>query len=100
MMATSVGVGNRYCAMVPFDHLLSFAFEMQTGKMLQEVQVHEEAIQDMQMSPDETHVITASLDKTGRLIDVETFQVLKTYKTGRFVQSAAMSPVLDHVSVV
>lgn len=50
------------------------------------------------MSPDETHVITASLDKTARLIDVDTFEVMKTYKTGRFVQSAAISPLFDHVS--
>lgn len=65
--------------------------------MLQETTVHEDAIQDMQMSPDETYVITASLDKTAKLVDVETFEPLKTYKTGRFVQSAAISPLFDHV---
>lgn len=52
----------------------------------------------MQMSADGTHAITASLDKTARLIDVESFEVLRTYKTGKFVQSAAMSPIFDHVS--
>ncbi|KAG2483807.1 hypothetical protein HYH03_017330 [Edaphochlamys debaryana] len=72
-------------------------WDVETGALLQEETVHEDAIQDMQMSPDESHVITASLDKTAKLIDIESFQVLKTYKTGRFVQSAAMSPLFDHV---
>lgn len=51
----------------------------------------------MQPSPDGSYVVTASLDKTAKLIDVVTLEVLKTYKTGRFVQSAAISPVMDHV---
>ncbi|EFJ41733.1 eukaryotic translation initiation factor 3i [Volvox carteri f. nagariensis] len=79
------------------DYGILRRWDVETGQMLQEVQVHEDAIQDMQMSPDETHVITASLDKTARLIDIETFTVLKVYKTGRFVQSAAISPLFDHV---
>lgn len=33
-------------------------------------QVHEDAIQDMQLSPDGSYVITASLDKTAQLVDV------------------------------
>jgi translation initiation factor 3 subunit I len=68
--------------------------------MLLEKQVHEGDIQDMQVSPDGAYFITASLDKTAKLIDVGDFETLKTYKTGRFVQSAAVSPLLDHVSGV
>ncbi len=59
--------------------------------------MHEDAIQDLQISPDGSHGVTASLDKTAKLVDIETFEVLKTYKTGRLVQSAAMSPIFDHV---
>lgn len=72
-------------------------WDTETGKLIQEVQVHDDALQDMQMSPDGTHAVTASLDKTSKLIDVQTFEVLKTYKTGRFVNSAAISPLFDHV---
>lgn len=70
----------------------------QTGKLLLEKQVHEDAIQDMQQSNDNACFITASLDKTAKIIDAVEFEVLKTYKTGRFVQSAAISPLMDHVS--
>jgi hypothetical protein len=65
--------------------------------MLAEKQVHEDAIQDMQLSPDGAYAITASLDKTAKLIDLEELTELKTYRTGRFVQSAAISPLFDHV---
>lgn len=60
-------------------------------------QVHEDAIQDMQMAPEGTYVITASLDKTAKLVDLQSLETVKTYKTGRFVQSAAMSPLFPHV---
>ncbi|GBF98269.1 eukaryotic translation initiation factor 3 subunit I-like [Raphidocelis subcapitata] len=72
-------------------------WDAETGEMLQEAQVHEDAIQDMQFSADGSYVVTASLDKAAKLVDVTTLEVLKTYKTGRFVQSAAVSPILDHI---
>lgn len=37
------------------------------------------------------------MDKTAKLVDINSLEVLKTYKTGRFVQSAAVSPLFDHV---
>ena len=73
---------------------------LKTGKMLLEEKVHEDAIQDLQLSPDGSYVVSASLDKTAKLVDIETFQVLKTYRTGRLVQSAAISPIFDHVSLI
>lgn len=66
--------------------------------MLHEEKVHGDAIQDMQVSADGSHAVTASLDKTAKLLDMETFEVLKVYNTGRLVQSACISPVMDHVS--
>lgn len=72
-------------------------WDAETGDLIQEEQVHDDAIQDMQFSADGSYVVTASLDKTAKLVDVSTLEVLKTYKTGRFVQSAAISPLMDHV---
>ncbi len=73
------------------------ACHVQTGKMLLEEKVHEDAIQDLQLSADGSYGVTASLDKTAKLVDIETFQVFKTYRTGRLVQSACISPIMDHV---
>lgn len=47
----------------------------QTGALLLEKQVHDDAIQDMQLSPDGAYAITASLDKTSKLIDLDEFEV-------------------------
>jgi translation initiation factor 3 subunit I len=52
----------------------------------------------MQMSKDGTMFITASKDHTAKLFDADLLMCLKTYKTERLVNSAAISPIYDHVS--
>jgi WD40 repeat protein len=59
---------------------------------------HSKAINDMQMGKDGTMFITASKDNTAKLFDTDSLMCLKTYKTERPVNSAAISPILDHVS--
>lgn len=69
----------------------------QTGKQLEQVQVHDQMIMDLQMSNDGTHMVSASLDKTAKLLDVQSLQVLKTYVTDRPCNSAAISPTFPHI---
>ncbi|CAG2059568.1 unnamed protein product [Timema podura] len=56
-------------------------------------------INDMQMNKDGTMFITASKDKTAKLFDSDSLMFLKCYKTERPVNSAAVSPIFDHVSI-
>lgn len=72
-------------------------WDFETGKLVQEAQIHEGDIQDFQLSSDATYGITASLDKTAKLVDLESLEVLKTYKAGKFVNSASISPLMDHI---
>lgn len=51
----------------------------------------------MQMNKDGTMFITASKDHTAKLFDSDNLMLLKSYKTERPVNSAAVSPILDHV---
>ena len=44
-----------------------------------------------------TMFISASKDTTARLYDTDTLECLKTYKTDRPVNSAAISPLYEHV---
>lgn len=74
-------------------------WDVETGKMLQEEQIHEKNIQDVQMSSDGTHFVTASSDRTAKLVDTQTLQTLKTYKSQVPVNSAAISPIFDHVLI-
>jgi len=61
------------------------------------VHEHTKSISDMQLSPDGTMFISASKDTTARLYDTDTLECLKTYKTDRPVNSAAISPLYEHV---
>ncbi|PRW45076.1 Eukaryotic translation initiation factor 3 subunit I [Chlorella sorokiniana] len=87
-------------------HLLSSSedgmvrrWDVETGKVLQEAQLHEKQISDMQMSVDGTHFITASPDRTSKLVDTQSFEVLKEYKSAAPINSAAISPIFDHVLI-
>lgn len=53
----------------------------------------------MQLSKDGLFMITASKDCTAKLFTTDNLQCLKTYKTERPVNSAAISPILDHVCI-
>eukprot|EP00188_Purpureofilum_apyrenoidigerum_P005269 Plantae.Rhodophyta-Purpureofilum_apyrenoidigerum.ctg6719.p1 GENE.Plantae.Rhodophyta-Purpureofilum_apyrenoidigerum.ctg6719~~Plantae.Rhodophyta-Purpureofilum_apyrenoidigerum.ctg6719.p1 ORF type:complete len:324 (+),score=61.82 Plantae.Rhodophyta-Purpureofilum_apyrenoidigerum.ctg6719:245-1216(+) len=72
-------------------------WDVETGKELVCVQEHGGQINDLQLSPDGIQFITASADKTAKLWDLEEMRVLKTYKTDRPVNAAAISPIMDHV---
>lgn len=73
-------------------------WDAKTGEEVRRVKgVHRSNINDMQYDKDMSSIITASKDNFSRLFCVETFRVLKTYKTERPVNSACISPLRDHV---
>ncbi|RWS16255.1 eukaryotic translation initiation factor 3 subunit I-like protein [Dinothrombium tinctorium] len=61
------------------------------------VEEHKKQINDMQYNVDQTMFITASMDNTAKLFDANSLELLKVYKTERPVNSAAISPIRDHV---
>jgi len=60
---------------------------------------HKQAVNDMQYNIDQTMIITASKDCSAKLLDAESLEVKKVYKTGRPVNSAAISPIREHVAL-
>lgn len=74
-------------------------WDVETGKLLQEAQVHEKHIMDMQLSVDGTHLVTASADRTAKILDTQSLEVLKTFQSTVPVNSAALSPIFDHVLI-
>lgn len=72
-------------------------YDLRMAKELNSVKDHTANINDMQMSTDGTMFVTASKDTSAKLFDAEDLTCLKTYKTERPVNSAAISPILDHV---
>ncbi|XP_015514513.1 eukaryotic translation initiation factor 3 subunit I [Neodiprion pinetum] len=72
-------------------------WDMRTGKKLNSIKSHKNQINDMQTNKDGTMFVTACKDHTAKLFDSESLVCLKTYKTERPVNSATISPILDHV---
>jgi translation initiation factor 3 subunit I len=72
-------------------------WDLRTNKIMATAEEHDSNINDMQASKDGTMLITASKDFTSKLFDVDTLEVLKTYKTERPVNSAAIAPSLEHI---
>ncbi|KAK5133533.1 translation initiation factor eIF3 subunit [Meristemomyces frigidus] len=67
-------------------------WDAKTGELLNEVFSHEESVMDLQWSADRTYFITASKDKTAKLHDATTLEVLKTYVADTPINSAAITP--------
>ncbi|ODV92018.1 hypothetical protein CANCADRAFT_81064 [Tortispora caseinolytica NRRL Y-17796] len=69
------------------------------GSIIESLQIHDKpgTITDIQFSTDHTYFITSSKDKTAKLLDVKTLNVLKTYRGEAGINTAAITPVKDFV---
>ena len=74
-------------------------WDVETGKVLKEAtDAHKgKPIQHSELSPDKTHAITASLDKTAKIFDSQNLELLKTYVADRPVNAAIISPIREHI---
>jgi translation initiation factor 3 subunit I len=69
-------------------------YDAKTGEEIHHTFPHEENMQvtDLQWSADRTYFITSSKDKTAKLQDSKTLEVLKTYVADTPLNSAAITP--------
>ncbi|KAK6339242.1 translation initiation factor eIF3 subunit [Orbilia javanica] len=74
-------------------------YDGKTGEQLLNVPVHERGtlIMDMQMSADKTYFITASKDKSAKIIDVKTLNILKKFETDTPLNTAAITAKKEFV---
>jgi len=69
-------------------------WDIRTMDLLEEKKEHGGEIKDLQLNHDSQFFITASKDTTAKLWHMDTFTPIKTYKTDRPVNSAAISPLI------
>lgn len=69
-------------------------WDARTMEILEQKKEHGNQINDMQVNHDSTFFITASKDTTAKLWHMDNFEAVKTYKTDRPVNSAAISPLI------
>nr|XP_043618408.1 eukaryotic translation initiation factor 3 subunit I-like [Erigeron canadensis] len=75
-------------------------WDAETGTLLKENKTevgHNNAITSLAKSADASHFLTGSLDKSAKLWDSRSLELIKTYLTDSHVNAVAMSPLLDHV---
>ncbi|GAM40932.1 translation initiation factor [Talaromyces pinophilus] len=74
-------------------------YDAKSGEQLENVQAHELDLQinDIQFSADRTYFITASRDKTAKILSSRNLAVLKTFPTDTPLNTAAITPKKDYV---
>lgn len=72
-------------------------YHPEDGRTILNEKVHETIITDLQWSTDRTYFITASKDKTSKLINVSNLEVLKVYVADTPLNSASITPKKDFV---
>jgi translation initiation factor 3 subunit I len=74
-------------------------YDTDTLSLVQENRDHAKSINKMSFDKDKFTFITSSFDTTAKLFDTKTLKVLKTYETGRPVNTANISPIKEHVII-
>ena len=82
-----------------FDNGLIVKYDVETGQEVQSTNVHKERINRINFNKDKTLLITASKDKSAKLLDPVSLQMLKTYQTPTPVNGAVISPTHPHVLI-
>ena len=72
-------------------------WDTETGKMLQNVTVHDDAVVAFDFDAKRLQMITASLDCSATLFDVKTLKPIKTFVTNIPVRAVSISPFNDHI---
>jgi len=75
-------------------------YDGKSGELIYNAQIHEtdkSEITDLQWAPDRSYFITASKDKTAKLINANNLEVLKTYVANTPLNSAAITPKKDYI---
>lgn len=72
-------------------------WDVSAQEMGRRVSDHNKQINDIQLSKDMNLLVTASKDFTAKLFDTYSLDHMKTFKTDRPVNSAAVSPLKPHV---
>lgn len=75
-------------------------YDAKTGDQIKVITEHNKAVMQISYNHNKTMFISASKDGTSKLFDVKTYKCLKTYSTGRPINSAVISPTPDYEVVL
>ena len=96
VVSLAISLGDEYI-IAGFELGYLRKYEVNTGKEVLSVKVHEKRINKLNFNRDKSMLITASMDESAKMIDPVTFDVIREYKTDRPVNSAVFSPTHPHI---
>jgi len=74
-----------------------YVYDGETGELKRTQTAHKGPIRNIALSHDKMFFVTSSADRTAKLWDAKTLEVLKTYHTDKPVNAGAISPIFEHV---
>lgn len=74
-------------------------YHVKSGERTHTVSAHKNPVQDLQTSLDRSYFVTASKDKTAKMFDIDTLDLLHTYDAQLPLNSAAITSVKDFIIV-
>eukprot|EP00457_Paulinella_chromatophora_P006120 gb/GEZN01006138.1/.p1 GENE.gb/GEZN01006138.1/~~gb/GEZN01006138.1/.p1 ORF type:complete len:381 (+),score=49.24 gb/GEZN01006138.1/:28-1143(+) len=74
-------------------------FDVEKGVEVDKKVEHKAAIYEMQFSKDGTMFVTASADSFAKLWDTKEFKVLREFPSDRPLNTAAISPIMNHIII-
>jgi len=77
--------------------IMMWDMRKKTNESLLRIRPHSKKVMDLQKDKEGTCFVSASKDYTAKLFDIETLKELKVYRTEKPINSAAISPLRDHV---
>ncbi len=80
-----------------FDSGLIVKYDAATGSEVLRKKVHTDRVNRLNFNRDKSMIITASKDCYSRLLDPNTLEVVKTFRTDRPVNGAVISPTHPHI---
>lgn len=72
-------------------------YDSKTGELSTSVKCFKDQVTDIQTSKDRTYFIASSKDQTAKLIDIESFKILKEYISESPINAALITPVKDFI---
>jgi len=75
-------------------------YDVKNGEQVKVISEHTRAVQQISYNKNRTMFVSASKDGTSKLFDAKTFKCLKTYHTGRPINSASISPDEEYECVI
>jgi translation initiation factor 3 subunit I len=80
-----------------FDSGLVVQYDPETAQEVTRVKFHEDRVNRIFFKNDKTFFVTASKDKTSKLVDPVNLEVIKIFQTDRPVNAAVIHPTKPHV---